>query len=98
VGILDLNGDGNLEIAVATCGGATFNVLNVEGDILWTLPTRHAQHMIVGNFRPDTETKELGLIAERTEASKARTGLLYTPTMAKSNGVRSVPMKVPNAG
>ncbi|WP_158607351.1 FG-GAP-like repeat-containing protein [Rhodohalobacter sp. SW132] len=69
VGILDLNGDGNLEIAVATCGGATFNVLNVEGDILWTEPTRHAQHMIVGNFRPDTETKEVVGLDRGTDRS-----------------------------
>lgn len=69
VSIRDLNGNGDPEIAVATCGGATFNVLDTEGDILWTQPIRHAQHMITGNFRPETSTNEVAGLDRGTDRS-----------------------------
>lgn len=67
--VADLNGNGELEIAVATCGGATFNVLDTEGNILWTEPTRHAQHIVVGNFRPDVPTLEVAGLDRGTDRS-----------------------------
>ncbi len=69
VGIADLNGNGELEIAVATCGGATFHVLDIRGNILWTQPTRHAQHIVVGNFRPDVPTLEVAGLDRGTDRS-----------------------------
>jgi outer membrane protein assembly factor BamB len=69
VAIADLNGNGELEIAVATCNGATFNVLDIRGNILWTEPTGHAQHIVVGNFRPDTPTYEVAGLNRGTDRS-----------------------------
>ncbi|MCC5908620.1 MAG: hypothetical protein JJU13_20545 [Balneolaceae bacterium] len=69
VAIADLNGNGELEIAVATCNGATFNVLDIHGNIQWTRPTDHAQHIVVGNFRPDVTTYEVAGLNRGTDRS-----------------------------
>jgi len=69
VAIADLNGNGELEIAVATCGGATFNILDIRGNILWTQGTDHAQHIVVGNFRPSSLTLEVAGLNRGTDRS-----------------------------
>lgn len=69
IAIADLNGNGELEIGVATCNGATFNVLDIRGNILWTRPTDHAQHIVVGNFRPDLPTIEVAGLNRGTDRS-----------------------------
>ena len=59
IGNVDGDAANTKEIALATCGGNTFALLNDKGKVLWRHPCGHSQHMIIGDFRPNLPGKEV---------------------------------------
>lgn len=59
VGNVDSDPRNTTEIALATCGGNVFVLLNDKGKVLWRHPCGHSQHIIIGDFRPDLPGKEV---------------------------------------
>jgi len=58
-GSVDGDKANRMEIALATCSGNVFALLGDKGKKLWVHPCGHAQHIIIGVFRPDLPGKEV---------------------------------------
>ena len=50
---VDLNGDGEIEIAYS--GSKDFFVANTQGEVIWRRPHEHSQNTTVGRFRSDVD-------------------------------------------
>ena len=70
VGNVDGDAANTQEIALATCGGNTFALLNDKGKVLWRKPCAHSQHIIIGDFRRDSPGKEICALDRGNDRSR----------------------------
>ena len=64
----DVTGDGQVEIAIASCNPEVV-LVDREGALLWKNDVRHAQHAIIGDFRPDLPGLEVAVLDRDTDRS-----------------------------
>ncbi len=73
VAIGDIDGEpaNGVEIAVATCVGGVVAVVGRDGVVRWQTPLQHAQHVVVGDFRPDLPGLEVAAVDRGVDRSPA---------------------------
>ncbi len=64
VAIADIDGDraNGVEVAVATCGGGSVAIVGQGGLVRWQRSLQYAQHVVVGDFRPDLPGLEVAAV------------------------------------
>ena len=71
VDVKDMDGNGRAEIALATSADAV--LLDADGKILFRKPMHHAQHAMIGRFRPDLPGKQAFFISREDAAGPGMT-------------------------
>jgi len=66
VDVKDMDGDGRAEIALATSQDAV--LLDSDGKILFRKPMHHAQHAMIGRFRPDMPGQQQAFFISREDS------------------------------
>jgi hypothetical protein len=66
----DVTGDGYEEVAIAACSPRLV-LVDHRGELLWEKTVRHAQHVIIGNFRTDLPGQEVVVLDRGTDRSAA---------------------------